>query len=120
MILKEYNIIYIHSNCFVIYFSEYYFSEENLEKDFYFRRQMDPDGYVSVTLIASFQRIKNMTGDMSVIIEAIQASPNLELQSANSVRTRKEPGKWPVLDSAQYSNLMPITAFSSASLPANH
>ena len=47
---------------------EYYFSDENLTKDFFLRRQMDSDGWVFISLIASFHRMKNLTNDINVIV----------------------------------------------------
>jgi len=39
---------------------EYYFSADNLAGDFYLRRQMDEDGWVLVSLIASFPKVKQI------------------------------------------------------------
>ncbi|CAL8132562.1 unnamed protein product [Orchesella dallaii] len=80
---------------------EYYFSEENLEKDFYLRRKMDEKGFLPVHLIATFPRVKNMTQDYSGVLTAIQSSPSLELNADLScVRVKKEPEKWPLRDIA--------------------
>lgn len=59
--------------------SEYYFSEENLVKDFFLRRKMNVQGYLPLTLIASFQRIQNLTVDIDLVIEAVLESDRLEL-----------------------------------------
>jgi La domain len=45
---------------------EYYFSKENLVKDFYLRRQMDNDGWIPVELLASFRRVRIHTGTVNV------------------------------------------------------
>ena len=37
-------------------FSEYYFSTENLTKDIFLRRKMDPEGCIPLSLIATFNR----------------------------------------------------------------
>ncbi|ODN01605.1 La-related protein 1 [Orchesella cincta] len=80
---------------------EYYFSSENLEKDFYLRRKMDSDGYLPVHLIATFPRVKNMTQEYSIVISAIQGSENLELKAdLSSVRTRINPTIWPLPDNS--------------------
>lgn len=60
-------------------FSEYYFSEENLMKDLFIRRKMDENGYIPVTLIASFHRVRALTADINKILSAIKASNQLEL-----------------------------------------
>ncbi len=64
--------------CFFVY-SEYYFSEENLMKDFFLRRKMDSEGYLPVTLIASFHRLQALTTDLSMILTAVRSSDKLEL-----------------------------------------
>ncbi|KAJ1965706.1 hypothetical protein GGI12_000567 [Dipsacomyces acuminosporus] len=74
---------------------EYYFSVENLCKDIFFRTQMDPDGYVPLTLIAGFNRLKAVTTDMSVICEALDTSDKVELNEARDrVRKRGDWGTW--------------------------
>jgi la-related protein 1 len=49
--------------------SEYYFSEENLQRDFFLRRRMDPDGLIPISLIASFHRVQALTQDVNLIIK---------------------------------------------------
>jgi len=44
---------------------EYYFSNENLIKDFFLRRQMDADGWIAVELLASFRRVRIHTGSVN-------------------------------------------------------
>ncbi|KAL9692885.1 hypothetical protein quinque_012170 [Culex quinquefasciatus] len=82
---------------------EYYFSEENLNRDFYLRRKMDPEGFLPVTLIASFHRVQALTADLTIIITAIQESDKLELVDDYKVRTINEPTKWPI-DPADVGN----------------
>ncbi|XP_066909576.1 la-related protein 1B [Halyomorpha halys] len=77
---------------------EYYFSEENLMKDLFLRRKMDKDGYLPVTLIASFHRVRALTTDLSKVIEAIESSEELELINSFKVRTKNQPTKWPIPD----------------------
>ncbi|KAK2576550.1 hypothetical protein KPH14_005225 [Odynerus spinipes] len=79
---------------------EYYFSEENLLRDFFLRRKMDAQGFLPITLIASFHRVQTLTTDVSVVIEAITESDKLELVDGYKVRTRIDPLKWPILDAA--------------------
>ncbi|XP_018578792.1 la-related protein 1B isoform X1 [Anoplophora glabripennis] len=77
---------------------EYYFSEDNLNRDFFLRRKMDPEGYLPVTLIASFHRVQALTNNVSLIVDAISSSDKLELMSGFKVRPKHEPMKWPILD----------------------
>lgn len=76
--------------------SEYYFSEDNLNRDFFLRRKMDADGFLPVPLIASFHRVQALTTDVAVVIAAVQDSETLELVSGFKVRTKTDPTKWPI------------------------
>ncbi|PKU35670.1 la-related protein 1b [Limosa lapponica baueri] len=48
---------------------EYYFSTENLERDFFLRRKMDQQGFLPVSLIASFRRMQALTTNAALILE---------------------------------------------------
>lgn len=61
------------------FYREYYFSEENLLRDFFLRRKMDSQGFLPITLIASFHRVQTLTTDVGLVIEAIMESDKLEL-----------------------------------------
>lgn len=52
-----------------IFSSEYYFSLDNLAKDFFLRRKMLKGGWLPVSLIASFHRVQALTQDVNFIIE---------------------------------------------------
>ncbi|KAK2725487.1 hypothetical protein QYM36_000095 [Artemia franciscana] len=80
---------------------EYYFSDENLQKDFFLRRRMDSEGYLPVSLIASFHRVQALTQDVSLVIQSIKDSGALELRDGVKVRTRANPTKWPILEEVQ-------------------
>nr|CAH7739318.1 unnamed protein product [Callosobruchus chinensis] len=77
---------------------EYYFSDDNLNRDFFLRRKMDPEGYLPVTLIASFHRVQALTNNVALILDAISSSDKLELSAGFKVRPRYDPLKWPILD----------------------
>ena len=51
------------------YLREYYFSAENLQKDFFLRRQMDSEGYVPLTVVGRFNRVRALTQDIGLIKE---------------------------------------------------
>jgi len=78
--------------------SEYYFSADNLTGDFFLRRKMDPEGYIPVTLIASFHRVLALTTDVALIVNAIKESDKLELFEGYKVRTKTTPTTWPITD----------------------
>ncbi|RZC34939.1 la-related protein 1 [Asbolus verrucosus] len=77
---------------------EYYFSEENLSRDFFLRRKMDPQGYLPITLIASFHRVQALTDSLPLIIDAVSSSDKIEFASGFKVRPKHDPTKWPLLD----------------------
>lgn len=76
--------------------SEYYFSEENLQRDFFIRRKMDAEGYLPITLIASFHRIQALSADIQVVLSSVQESDQLEVFKNFKVRTKVDPTKWPI------------------------
>uniref|UniRef100_A0A914YV28 HTH La-type RNA-binding domain-containing protein n=1 Tax=Panagrolaimus superbus TaxID=310955 RepID=A0A914YV28_9BILA len=74
---------------------EYYFSRDNLQKDFFLRRKMEPDGFLSISLIASFPRVRILTQDLNVIIESLKESRNVEMhENGFKVRPRETPHIW--------------------------
>ncbi|CAG5000043.1 unnamed protein product [Parnassius apollo] len=77
---------------------EYYFSADNLARDFFLRRKMAADGTIPVTLIASFHRVRALTADVQLVLDAIRDSDKLQLINGFKVRTAIEPTKWPILD----------------------
>uniref|UniRef100_A0A1I7XAD4 La-related protein 1 n=1 Tax=Heterorhabditis bacteriophora TaxID=37862 RepID=A0A1I7XAD4_HETBA len=76
---------------------EYYFSADNLQKDFFLRRKMNSEGFLPITLIASFPRVRSLTQDLSLICEGLRDSEKVELsEDANLVRPRLNPTQWPL------------------------
>ncbi|VDK76312.1 unnamed protein product [Onchocerca ochengi] len=87
---------------------EYYLSPENLQKDFYLRRKMDKNGFLSLVLIASFPRVRTLTDNIVLITEALRSSEKVELSDdSENVRPRDNPQQWPL------SPTLPQTAESS-------
>lgn len=68
-----------------LFFREYYFSEDNLQRDFFLRRKMDVEGYLPISLIASFHRVQALTQDVSLVIQALQQSPLLKIKDGVKV-----------------------------------
>uniref|UniRef100_A0A7N0USL4 HTH La-type RNA-binding domain-containing protein n=1 Tax=Kalanchoe fedtschenkoi TaxID=63787 RepID=A0A7N0USL4_KALFE len=70
----------------------YYFSDDNLVRDVHLRRNMDEQGWVSVSTIAEFQRVKDITAQannfldgndkdpIQFILNVMQNSPSVEVQ----------------------------------------
>ncbi|KAK7208576.1 hypothetical protein BZA70DRAFT_55290 [Myxozyma melibiosi] len=59
---------------------EFYFSLDNLLRDMFLRRNMNSKGLVPLSVLAGFNRLKNLTGgDLNVLVEACRQAPNVEL-----------------------------------------
>lgn len=74
---------------------EYYFSIENLERDFFLRRKMDEQGFLPISLIAGFHRVRSLTTNLNLILEALKDSTEVEIVD-EKMRKRVEPEKWPI------------------------
>ncbi|XP_055000944.1 la-related protein 1B isoform X3 [Sorex araneus] len=74
---------------------EYYFSTENLERDFFLRRKMDEQGFLPISLIAGFHRVQALTTNLGLILEALKDSTEVEIVD-EKMRKRIEPEKWPI------------------------
>ncbi|XP_074571311.1 la-related protein 1A-like [Curcuma longa] len=72
---------------------EYYFSDENLQKDRYLISLLDEQGWVSITKIADFNRVKKMTTSIPLILDALRSSNLIEIQDDN-IRRRGDWSKW--------------------------
>jgi hypothetical protein len=84
---------------------EYYFSVENLCKDIYFRNHMDPiTGWVDLSFIAQFNRVKVLTDKLDLISESLILSDILELSDDKSkIRLQVGWDRWTMTPAA--SNL---------------
>ncbi|XP_054797936.1 la-related protein 1C-like [Prosopis cineraria] len=72
---------------------DYYFSDANLVKDEFLRSNMDEQGWVPITLIASFRRVKSLTNNVQVILDSMRNSNVVEVQG-DKLRRRNEWMKW--------------------------
>ncbi|TCD64087.1 hypothetical protein EIP91_004559 [Steccherinum ochraceum] len=59
---------------------EYYLSAQNLAQDFYLRQHMDSRGWVSIPLIASFNRIQQLTVDLHLVKDVLSLSSLVEVR----------------------------------------
>uniref|UniRef100_A0A914HB61 Uncharacterized protein n=1 Tax=Globodera rostochiensis TaxID=31243 RepID=A0A914HB61_GLORO len=83
---------------------EYYFSADNLQKDFFLRRKMDHEGFLPLSLVASFPRVRSLTLDQSFIVESLYDSEKVEMNEDNQkIRPRMNPQQWPLLESATHT-----------------
>lgn len=97
---------------------EYYFSEENLANDIFMRRKMSKDGFIPVSLIASFNRMKQLTQDVKLIVDVCKTSEKLEVKDEVWLRTKHEPSKWPLEDAAAGALQALLTSASGGSAPS--
>ncbi|RDB16034.1 hypothetical protein Hypma_003441 [Hypsizygus marmoreus] len=58
---------------------EYYLSPQNLAQDFFLRQRMDSRGWVDIKLIASFNRVKQLTGALHLVREVLTLSSVVEV-----------------------------------------
>ncbi|RVW80802.1 La-related protein 1B [Vitis vinifera] len=75
---------------------EYYFSDENLPHDRYLLSLMDDQGWVPISDIAGFNRVKKMTTDIPFILDALRGSHTIEVQG-DRIRRRDDGSKCPPL-----------------------
>ncbi|GJE86439.1 LAM domain-containing protein [Phanerochaete sordida] len=68
---------------------EYYLSEDNMAQDFYLRKHMNSEGWISVMLLASFPRVKTLTYQLQLVKDVLTLSSLVEV-SGDSVR----PYRW--------------------------
>ncbi|KZV30589.1 la-related protein 1-like [Dorcoceras hygrometricum] len=72
---------------------EYYFSDQNLQVDSYLVSLMDGQGWVQISAIADFPRVKRMNAEIPFILDALQASETIEVQG-EKIRRRNEWSNW--------------------------
>ena len=103
---------------------EYYFSVANLVKDVFLRSKMNGEGWISLHVIASFNRVRMLTPDLAMIMEALLDSPTVEL-SGDSLFIRPKVGyqQWVLPESQRDASAhalphMPANANSNSMKPA--
>ncbi|KAG0142646.1 hypothetical protein CROQUDRAFT_662289 [Cronartium quercuum f. sp. fusiforme G11] len=85
---------------------EYYFSVENLVKDVFLRSHMEQEGWVKISTISSFNRIKSLSTDLEQIRDVMALSAFLEVDRERMmVRKKSDWADWllPILPMEPYS-----------------
>ncbi|OBZ78303.1 hypothetical protein A0H81_02447 [Grifola frondosa] len=59
---------------------EYYLSPQNIVQDFFLRQRMDSRGWISIPLIASFNRVKQLTVDLQLVRDVLSLSSLVEVR----------------------------------------
>ncbi|XP_065045239.1 la-related protein 1A-like isoform X1 [Musa acuminata AAA Group] len=72
---------------------EYYFSDENLKTDVYLISLLDEQGWVPIYRIADFNRVKKMTNNIPLILDALRGSSLVEVKD-DKIRRRGDWSKW--------------------------
>ncbi|CAF96679.1 unnamed protein product, partial [Tetraodon nigroviridis] len=77
---------------------EFWFGDVNLHKDRFLRKVMEEseDGYVDISVLTSFNRMKKLTADARLVARALRNSPVVEVNlEGNKVRRRHPIGEAP-------------------------
>ncbi|KAM4052248.1 la-related protein 1B isoform 1-T3 [Anomaloglossus baeobatrachus] len=105
---------------------EYYFSLQNLERDFFLRRKMDSQGFLPLSLIAGFHRVQCLTTDITLICEALKDSTEVEMID-QKIRAKVDPEKWPIPTThshehkqTDFSRLLDCPEFIPGKVQAHH
>ncbi|MED6106378.1 hypothetical protein PIB30_004151 [Stylosanthes scabra] len=72
---------------------DYYFSDANLVKDEFLRSNMDAQGFVPISLVAGFHRVKSLTSNIELILDSLRISTVVEVKG-DKLRRRNEWMKW--------------------------
>ncbi|KAG8216556.1 hypothetical protein J3R82DRAFT_6737 [Butyriboletus roseoflavus] len=64
---------------------EYYLSPQNMAQDFYLRQRMDNEGWIPISLLASFKRVRQLQTDADIVREVLNRSGVVEV-SGDRVR----------------------------------
>lgn len=72
---------------------EFYFGNANLQKDRFMKQEISkhPEGYVAISTIASFNRMKQLTDDIKLVVKAMKMSSMLEVSEDETMVRRKTP-----------------------------
>lgn len=64
-------------------------------KDMFFRKHMDSQGFVFLTFVSEFKRLRDMTTDIELLKYVCLQSPNIELRTGEDGRDRlRKVGDW--------------------------
>ncbi|EPQ53448.1 hypothetical protein GLOTRDRAFT_139687 [Gloeophyllum trabeum ATCC 11539] len=97
---------------------EYYLSPQNMAQDFFLRQRMDSLGWVSVHLLASFNRVRHLTVDIDLVKDVLSLSSAVELRD-DWVRMGGDQWKQFVLPGAAKSHFESDAAPGQAEAPSH-
>jgi lupus La protein len=72
---------------------EFYFSDSNYRKDTFLRAaaESDPEGFVPISVLLTFNKLRSMTSDVKAVADAIADSEQLVLNATKDKVKRAEP-----------------------------
>lgn len=73
---------------------EYYFSDANLVGDTYLKDNMDDQGWVPISIIATFRRVSNLTNDINLMLDWLKNGSTIVEVEGDKVRRRDGWMKW--------------------------
>ncbi|KAF9256603.1 winged helix DNA-binding domain-containing protein, partial [Marasmius fiardii PR-910] len=76
---------------------EYYLSAENMAKDMWLRGRMSPEGWIPLSVIMTFNRIKQLTDNLHLVKEVLGFSEHVEVMDEgdpDEARVRMRDGAW--------------------------
>ncbi|KAK9170662.1 hypothetical protein Syun_002802 [Stephania yunnanensis] len=88
---------------------EYYFSNENLQNDYHLLSLMDEHGWVPISKIADFNRVKRMNVNIPFILDSLRSSSTIEVQG-DYVRKYNEWSKWVLVGGLHQSKSQELLA----------
>ena len=93
---------------------EWYFSDENLQKDSFLMKHItrNKQGYVSLKLVASLRKVKTLTKDWKVVLVSVQQSTSLQLNEECTKIRRL--GAAPKIDFSHLPKTLLITNYHSS------
>ncbi|KAF9446577.1 winged helix DNA-binding domain-containing protein [Macrolepiota fuliginosa MF-IS2] len=59
---------------------EYYLSPQNMAQDFFLRKRMDSKGWIPIDLLASFNRVKQLTQEYQLVREVLMLSSLVQVR----------------------------------------
>ncbi|KAK8942779.1 hypothetical protein KSP39_PZI008882 [Platanthera zijinensis] len=85
---------------------EYYFSDENLQKDNFLLSLLDEQGWVSISKIADFNRVKKMTTSIPLILDSLLSSKVIEVQ--DEMIRRSDWSEWILKSKSESAETKPL------------
>ena len=98
---------------------DFYFSAGNLVRDLFLRSKMNAEGWIPLHLIASFNRIRMLTPDPSVIVASLAESSVVEISSDQLfMRPKEGSAQWVLPESQRDTSPHLAAAAAAAAAPA--